>query len=41
MLPLFVVDHRGRIQMCADVANFSAKEGETVVALIKKPTESR
>lgn len=41
VLPLFVVDHRGRIQMCADVANFSAKEGETVVALIKKSQESR
>ncbi|WDY51896.1 cation:proton antiporter [Vibrio fluvialis] len=41
VLPLFVVDHRGRIQMCADVANFSAKEGETVVALIKKSHESR
>ncbi|EKO3990887.1 sodium:proton antiporter [Vibrio fluvialis] len=41
VLPLFVADHRGRIQMCADVANFSAKEGETVVALIKKSHESR
>ncbi|WGY47769.1 sodium:proton antiporter [Vibrio sp. ABG19] len=35
-LPLFVVDQRGRVQMCADPVNFTAKEGETVVSLIKK-----
>lgn len=39
-LPLFVVDLRGRVQMCADIRNFTAKEGETVVALIKKTAES-
>lgn len=39
-LPLFVVDLRGRVQMCSDIRHFTAKEGETVVALIKKTAEN-
>ncbi|MBJ6934517.1 sodium:proton antiporter, partial [Vibrio cholerae] len=35
VLPLFLVDSRGRVQMCQDVASFAPKEGEIVVSLIK------
>ncbi len=35
VLPLFVVDTNGRVQICHNSANFSPKEGETIVSLIK------
>ncbi|ELV8691154.1 cation:proton antiporter [Vibrio vulnificus] len=35
VLPLFVVDTNGRVQICHNSASFSPKEGETIVSLIK------
>lgn len=35
VIPLFRVDERDRIQMCHDLRNFTSKNGETVVSLIK------